>query len=413
MLDRSTRTVPTASSGRSFVYAHGMFEWISEAWSYAFTTLVSAAAGICAEKFLNITGRIIQPLWHNTFGRMYRRRRSLREAQLIGGSETFAVGAAKHEIYIRQFAPRGFTPNHLTASRVPDLPTSSLVGQLQQPLQPVPPTRIEAAIEGKRIELESTPETWNAEKIALRRIQVSRTGNVEEPTIDLGFAVTDYASFQVVAALWEKHFKGNVEKNQLIHAEHLWDVLPGLSNSFGVNLTVETADDHLLLTQRSAKATSAKNLRHISVNEGMALADIDPKTGLPDPYLTALRGMDEELGINLSEEPDIRNRITFHSLVCDVTRYEWALLGHVNLSQTKWTNAKIRGFRKLGAASDDWETNELSFISLDRKSIEEVLKDDSDWVGHGYINLLLSAMFRLPRDRSTFLDTARTALMNS
>lgn len=388
-----------------------MPEWLSEMLSYAFTTVAGAAAGIGAEKFLNISSRVIQPLWHATFGKMYRRRRSEQEAKLIGFSETFSVGAAKHQIYVRQFAPRGFAPDHLKSSRVPDQPAPNVIRNLRASLVPATPADLDAAIQAKRVELETAPEAWNAEKVTLRRIRVSRAGNHEEPTIDLSYAVTDYASFQVIAGAWERHYKNLADANQDLHAEDLRDVLPGLSNSFGINLTLETADDHLVLTQRSDKAHSAKNLRHVSVNEGMSLADIDPKTDLPDPYRTALRGIEEELGIDLSEEPDIRKRITFHSLICDVTRYEWALLGHVNLSQTKWTNAVIHGARKLGAAPDDWETNKLTFIPLDRKSIEAVLADDSDWVGHGYINVLLSAMFRLRSSRVAFLNRARATLM--
>lgn len=395
---------------RQVPYAGAMFDWVSEVWSYWLTTFLSAAAGIGAEKFLNVSGRVIQPLWHASFGRMHRRRRRLREEKLIGGAETFAVGAAKHQIYVRQFAPSGFAAGHLTASRVPDQPAPSLISKLRTPLQPAASASFHEAIEAKRLELDSAAESWNAEKVALRRIRVSRTGNHEEPTLDLGYGVTDYATFQVIASAWEGHYKG-FGAGQDLEAEDLRDVLPGLSNSFGINLTVETADDHLLLTQRSARASSAKNLRHISVNEGMALADIDPKTDLPDPYLTALRGIEEELGMDLSEEPDMRSRITFHSLICDVTRYEWALLGHVNLTQTKWTNAVIQGARKLGVAPDDWETNKLTFVPLDRKSIEKVLEDDSDWVGHGYINLLLSAVFRLRGDRIAFMNKARATLM--
>lgn len=266
-------------------------------------------------------------------------------------------------------------------------------------------------IEAKRAALQAAPEAWNAEKIALRRIRVARTGNHEEPTIDLGYAVTDYATFQVIADAWERRYKNLDEAGRDLRAEDLLDVLPGLSNSFGINLTVETADDHLVLTRRSAKANNAKNLRHVSVNEGMALADINPKTDLPDPYLTALRGIEEELGLDLSDEQDIRQRITFHSLICDVSRYEWALLGHVNLSQTKWTNSMIQSTRKLGAAPDDWESRELSFIPLEPEPIGIALADDSDWVGHGYINLLLSAMFRLRGNRSEFLQAARATLM--
>lgn len=389
-----------------------MPHWLSEILSYTSTTLAGAAAGILAEKFLNISGRIIQPLWNATAGKMYRRRRREQEAKLIGLSETFSVGAAKHQIYIRQFAPRGFREDHLTSSRVPDQPAPNLIRRLRESLRPASPENLDAAIEAKRTELETAPEAWNAEKVALRRIRVARTGNHEEPTIDLGYAVTDYATFQVIADAWERRYKNLDAAGRDLGAEDLMDVLPGLSNSFGINLTVETADDHLLLTRRSAKANNAKNLRHVSVNEGMALADINPKTDLPDPYLTALRGIEEELGLDLSEEQDIRQRITFHSLICDVSRYEWALLGHVNLGQTKWTNAMIHSARKLGAAPDDWESHELSFIPLEPKSIGTALSDDSDWVGHGYINLLLSAMFRLRGSRGELLQTARETLMS-
>ncbi|UVJ39526.1 hypothetical protein [Arthrobacter sp. CJ23] len=389
-----------------------MSDWVSEVWSFTFTTFVSAAAGVGAEKFFNISGRVIQPLWYNTFGRIHRRRRRAQDAKLIGGAETFAVGAARHQIYVRQFAPRGFSPDHLTARRVPDQPAHVLIEDLRQALRPGQAAELQEGIDARRLELDAAPEAWNAEKLALRRISVSRIGTDEEPTIDLGYAVTDYATFQVIANAWEKQSKNLAAEGQDLTAEDLRDILPGLSNSFGINLTIETADDDLLLTQRSAKASSAKNLRHISVNEGMAPADIDPRTDLPDPYLTALRGIEEELGIDLNDEPEIRKRITFHSLVCDVTRYEWALLGHVNLTQTKWTNATIQGARKLGAAPDDWETNELTFIPFNRKSLEDALGDDSNWVGHGYMNLLLSAMFRLRKDRSAFLEKARTVLMS-
>ncbi|MFJ5860929.1 hypothetical protein ACIQCM_05880 [Pseudarthrobacter sp. NPDC092439] len=388
-----------------------MPHWFSETLSYASTTIGGAVAGILAEKFLNITGRVIYPVWNVTGGKVLRRRRTAQDAKLIGLSETFAVGAAKHQIYIRQFAPRGFSEGHLTASRLPDQPAPSLIRSLREPLLPASPADLEAAILEKRAALEAAPEAWNAEKIALRRIRVSRAGNHEAATLDLGYAVTDYASFQTIADAWEKRYKSLDDAGRDLTAEDLWDVLPGLSNSFGINLTLETADDHLVLTQRSGKASSAKNLRHVSVNEGMALADINPKTDLPDPYLTAIRGVEEELGIDLGEEPDIRQRITFHSLICDVTRYEWALLGHVNLSQTKWTNAEIHSARKLGAAPDGWESSELTFISLDPKSIGATLADDSTWVGHGYINLLLSAVFRLRGSRTELLNIARSTLL--
>lgn len=386
-----------------------MFELVSGFWSYSFTLLLSASAGVLAEKFLNISGRLVQPLWYKTFGKIHRRRRLRKESRLIGADETFAVGAAKHEIYVRQFAVEGFKPEHLGSGTVPQQLPSTLFAKLPERLRPASAAELEHRIEEKRRGLENTPGAWNAEMLALRKVEVSRSGNFELPVLKLHFARTDYASFQVVAGAWEKLLFDGLEGGEL-RGEELHDVLPALSHSFGINLTIETADDHLLLTRRSGKTSGARNLRHISVNEGMALADQDPKTGLPDPYRTAIRGIAEELGVDLEEEPEIRERITFHSLVCDVTRYEWALLGHVNLTQTGWTNASFIQARKLGMGPDDWESNSLEFIPMTTAAVEAALRDDSDWVGHGYMNLVLSAVHRFRSDRRAILAAVRSAL---
>lgn len=386
-----------------------MSELVSWVWSYPLSLLLSASAGVLAEKLLNISGRVVQPLWYRTFGRIHRRRRLREESRFIGAAETFKVGAAKHEIYVRQFAVEGFRAEHLETGTVPPQTSATLIANLPSRLQPATDLDIAVAIEKKRRELAAAPDAWNAEKLALRRIAVSRHGSMELPMLKLQFAKTDHASFQVVAAAWEERFTAGLEGGEL-RGEELLDVLPGLSNSFGINLTVETADDQLLLTRRSAKASGGRNLRHISVNEGMALMDQDPRSGLPDPYRTALRGIAEELGVDLGGEPDIRERITFHSLVCDVTRYEWALLGHVNLTQTAWTNASFIHARKLGMGPDDWESSSLEFIPMTKDAVEEALRDDSEWVGHGYVNLLLSAMHRLRGERQAILAAALTAV---
>lgn len=224
---------------------------------------------------------------------------------------------------------------------------------------------------------------------------MSREGSDELPVLTLRFAETDHASFLAIAAEWESLMAAGLEGGPL-RGEELLDILPGLSNSFGINLTVETADGQLLLTRRSAKTASGQNLRHISVNEGMALVDVDPLTGRPDPYRTALRGIAEELGVDLEAQPEMRDRITFHSLVCDVTRNEWALLGHVDLRETVWTSASFLHARQLGMAPDAWESNAIEFIPMTKTAIETALEDDKEWVGHGYINLALSSVHRFP-----------------
>jgi hypothetical protein len=180
----------------------------------------------------------------------------------------------------------------------------------------------------------------------------------------------------------------------------------GLSHSFGVNLTIETADDSLILTKRSGLTSRAHGLRHISVNEGMSLDDKD-LNGYPDPYATALRGIREELGVDLAPH---RDKVVFHALILDVTRYEWALLGHVDLRGTEFTDGAFRMQRGMGLSSDDWESDELSLGPWNAASALDLLESDDEWVGHGYLNLLLSAVHRFPRSRDQLIAQARRAL---
>lgn len=329
-------------------------------------------------------------------------RRPVDPAEEPRSQEMYAVGAARHGIYIRQFAADGLAPENLVSYAVPQEGTP---GQqpVPEPLLPLTTRELNRRIEAMRAKLERTPGAWNAETVALRQVEVSRTGSYELPVLKLGYARSDYATFRTVADAWAEH-SGSARPTP----GDLQDVLPGLSNSFGINLTVVTADGELLLTTRSVKTATAADLRHISVNEGMSVADEDPETGIPDPYRTALRGIEEELGADLGA--DGRRYITFHSLVCDVARYEWALLGHVDLTGTEWTSAAFRHARMLGVAPDYWETSNIEFIPFNAEAVQEALQDDSNWVGHGYVNLLLSALHRMPGHRSTLLSTAHAAL---
>ena len=368
----------------------------------ALAAFLGLAAGVAAERLYGITAGIHR----RTPAILPQAAQAPARGEDRRPADMYTVGAAGHSIYVRQYAPEGFQRTNLTSHAVEQQTPQTLINRLEPGLRPLPVQEIGGRIAAKRELIEQTPGAWNAETVALRQVEVSRTGTSEDPVLNLGFAKSDYASFQVIASAWEEH-AGTRNGRQPAAAEML-DVLPGLSNSFGINLTIETADGQLLLTTRSAKTASAGNLRHISVNEGMSVADEDPAIGAPDPYRTAVRGIEEELGAQLGE--DLQDRIVFHSLICDVARYEWALLGHVNLAGTEWTSDAFLDCRKLGMAADSWESNGLQFIPMTAASLQDALADDSDWIGHGYLNLLFSAVHRFKTERPALLKAARTAL---
>lgn len=356
----------------------------------AVTAMAGFAAGMAAQRLRSR----LRPAGHPA---------ALEHREEPADPQMYEVGAAGHRIYVRQFAVDGLRPEHLISHTVPQESNENLLSGLDPRLLPLPAPELARRAEATRTELEQTPGAWNAETVALRQVEVSRAGSHELPVLKLGYARSDYATFRAVAGAWAEQ-SGQTR----LTPEDLQRVQPGLSHSFGINLTVETADGQLMLTTRSAKIATAANLRHITVNEGMSVSDEDPETGVLDPYRTALRGIEEELGVDLGA--DGRRHITFHSLICDTTRYEWALLGHVNLTGTEWTSSSFRHARLLGIAPDSWETSNIEFIPFDAEAVQEALQDDSNWVGHGYVNLLLSALHRMPGHRSTLLSTAHAAL---
>lgn len=215
-------------------------------WTALVALMLSAVAGVIAERFLDISGRLLQPLWYWTFGWVYRWNRRRSESRFAASSETFAVGAAQHDIYVRQFALDGFLEENVVATLEPSESVGALVANLPSDLHFDRDGDVEGRIERKREHLTNSPDSWNAEKFGLARVTVSREGTKERPVLRLGFIERDYAAFQVVASEWEER---RLRGGRQLTSEELLDILPGLSNSFGVNLTVETADDHLLLTR--------------------------------------------------------------------------------------------------------------------------------------------------------------------
>jgi hypothetical protein len=250
------------------------------------------------------------------------------------------------------------------------------------------------------------PGEWDGEKVALKFAQQSRTTDGREtPIVDLEFGTSKYSAFSSVSSLWKTYFESVVSES---HESIDWDqVIPGLSHSFGVNLTLRTADNKLLLTTRSAKTNSGRQLRHIAVNEGLSIEDRNSSKH-PDLFACARRGVKEELGIDLAIEGSNRGaKLSIHTFALDVNRYQWAALGHVDLSNTDVTEAVIRQARAIGTAQDKFETTEFIFIPCTLDAVLEELTGNTDWIAHGWANLLHSAILIWPQEAERILKSTQ------
>jgi len=308
----------------------------------------------------------------------------LRRLQISG--ELLRVGHQSEFVFIHQFSPVGFDPDRLHTRVVPERALEDRIASLPDELCPMPASEVSDRVTQERRRLEESPTAWNEGKLGLSAIYLSREPQRDWPVLTLHFHETEYAAFSAIGAAWQRHVKGR-DLAALLPAERLRSVLPGLSHSFGVNATVVTADGRVLLTKRSAATSSARPLTHISVNEGMRADDLD-ENRRPDPYATLMRGIREEIGVDVSA-----GQATFHALILDATRYQWALLGHVDLSGTEWDAAKVLSARVVGRAVDNWETDNLRAIPFTVDDVIRELRDPSAWIAHGWVNLLLSAMY--------------------
>lgn len=315
--------------------------------------------------------------------------------------EFLTIGAARERVFVHQFSPRGFDQSHLHTRLVSAAPLPELLSRLPDQLRPVQAFEVNDRIRDQREKIEDNPNAWNEEKFGLTAVHIFRDSRYDEPNLQILFHNTDYATFSVITRAWAEYTRER-DCADMLTADRLRQVLPGLSHSFGVNATVVTDDRRLLLTTRNGKISSNRQLTHISVNEGMRAADVSA-AGRPDPYLTLRRGIHEELGIETTNNPG-----TFHSLILDANRYQWAFLGHVDLAGTGWDAARVHAARAAGRSIDNWETDVVRDIPFTLDAILQELTDQDAWIAHGWVNLLLTAFYEFPGKHDQLLNVLAT-----
>src|SRR5689334_23083000 len=103
-----------------------------------------------------------------------------------------------------------------------------------------------------------------------------------------------------------------------------------------------------------------------SIDEGMNELDINPETGLPDPFLTATRGLSEELAIHLDDEE--QKAICLTTLFFTDPAHEWGMFGVLDLtdprlkSHNRLTSQQILQKHRNAEMKSKWEHTSLTFI---------------------------------------------------
>lgn len=203
-----------------------------------------------------------------------------------------------------------------------------------------------------------------------------RTGEHEEPNLRLSFRPTDYFTMLVTDNRLDEPII--IQDNKTTLRKHFADrvdlavsPVPEFATHFGVGIMVITKDDKIIFSERGKTAVDAY-VFFPSVAEGSSrpIDDISPKGG-PDPYRTAVRGIIEELGVEV--HPDDIKFLSFgvNAVIC-----EYALCGVV---QVNYTENDIIRIRSLGTPKDRWENQKLHFVSFTPNDISDFIAKHRPW----------------------------------
>lgn len=352
------------------------------------TVLISAATFIAGVMATLILEDLFSPTWRKIRMRIARRRIEQRFRGLDDVGDVFWVGG--EGIYLHQFVPGGWQPGNIQFVQRDAESFEESIARADPELLPETPEELARRVSEERDRLEDPSfDEWDGDHIAVERIITrGRTSASEKPVIRIEARSTKFSVTNVCTHAWEDFYR---DRSRLFPMDHpqFREGVPGMLNAVGLNATVVTSDGFLVLTRRNARMSSGRGGRHISVNEGMQPSDV--LGGSLDPAVGLVRGIDEELGISDVESSLVR----FHSAIFDLDRYQFGLLGHVDLSGTDTSWQRVTERRLTGIAKDKVEARRLERIPWNPDAVIGALMDP-DWVAHGWVNLLLSAISSFP-----------------
>lgn len=228
----------------------------------------------------------------------------------------------------------------------------------------------------KRKEAKGEPVPFNGLGYQLEKFFVGyRKTEFEAPVLKLYFRPTDYFSMLVTdnrldEPLIVNNTKTTLRQKYASHIDLAYSPVPEFATHFGVGIMVVTADEKIIFSERGPTAVDSF-VFFPSVAEGASRPADALHNGGPDPYRTAIRGIAEELGIEVSPE-----QVKFLSFGANAVLCEYALCG---VTYTTHSSHAIQEIRSLGIPKDRWESQRLHFVPFEPKAVIEFMSTHKPW----------------------------------
>jgi serine/threonine protein kinase len=209
---------------------------------------------------------------------------------------------------------------------------------------------------------------WENNIISMKDVTISRTSGEEVPVLNIKYGRSLYSHFKkVYMALAEApHHMRNKIASQM---QDNFQFSSCFSTSMGVQVTLITSDRKVLFCRRTFRVAVASKIYTGSATETMDMRDVD-KNGLPDPWLTCMRLLDEELGIKLDKKDIDAIKITGLHCRRDMMSGFLAYIDMANTSYVRKTSKEIMEHFELGIGQDTRLESDLwVFVDLEPKTL--------------------------------------------
>lgn len=212
---------------------------------------------------------------------------------------------------------------------------------------------------------------WNGPLYGLKNYRNNRFGDMEEMEALFHFYKTDYFTFLATNMQLDRQLDSGESIREKYIPDELEKIQPLLANGFGVVLVVITDDEDVILTKRTQVSGARGNELDVSVVEGVhPTLDLDHASDGPNLFNVAVRGANEELGINIDE-----NLVRFLGYGIDLDYYQWNMIGFAHLPQS---SKEIKSIRSRGT-SGKWENTLLIYEKFTPKNIARLIIEKDMW----------------------------------
>ncbi|MGX4690956.1 hypothetical protein JNUCC63_17520 [Streptomyces sp. JNUCC 63] len=214
--------------------------------------------------------------------------------------------------------------------------------------------RDEIAAESEHLRAEGRTPLWNGPRYAVESFDISRTALDERPEVHLRLRPTDYYTFLAAQQLDRRLPDGSTPRSRYLNPDEPLKAPPFLQCSFAVNVAVVTADDMLVVSQRSDRVRMAPGVWNSSVNEGLSRHIDSSGRSAPDLHAVSRRGMREELSLEPHEYS-----LDLLAFVLDIEKRHWSGHFYAKLKDLKSSDLQARMSRGV---ADRWEHQTIDYV---------------------------------------------------